>query len=118
MNDKDDKIIQDFLNQHRLEMADNGFSERVMESLPQRQTSLISGLWSTLIIILMVVYFVASHCINNIRQLLEGLYHLFLPVAEKLPAMASDTSLTTAILLLMLFLFAESLQDCLAVMDE
>ena len=44
MNDKDDKIIQDFLNQHRLEMADNGFSERVMESLPQRQTSLISCL--------------------------------------------------------------------------
>lgn len=61
MNDKDDKIIQDFLNQHRLEMADNGFSERVMESLPKRQTSLISCLWSTLIIILMVVYFVASH---------------------------------------------------------
>lgn len=118
MNDKDDKIIQDFLNQHRLEMADNGFSERVMESLPQRQTSLISCLWSALIIIIMVVYFVASHCINNIRQLLEGLFHLILPVAERLPSMVSDTSLSSAILLLMLFLFAESLQDCLAVMDE
>lgn len=118
MNDKDDKIIKDFLNQHRLEMADNGFSERVMESLPQRQTSLISCLWSALIIIIMVVYFVASHCINNIRQLLEGLFHLILPVAERLPAMVSDTSLSSAILLLMLFLFAESLQDCLAVMDE
>ena len=57
MTENDDLLIQQFLAPGRTDIADNGFSLRVMRSLPQR-SNLVSRLWTGFCCSLAVLLFV------------------------------------------------------------
>lgn len=57
MVDNDDILLKDFLQANKQEVADNGFSRRVMNRLPERKAQLLSYLLSAVSIVLAVVLF-------------------------------------------------------------
>lgn len=75
MMEKDDKLIQDFLQGYKQELADNGFSHRVMQQLPTTQRA---QLWSDLLnvacIMMCCIWFYACDGIHTLGQLLENLF--------------------------------------------
>lgn len=58
MMENDDKLLADFFAGNRQEIADNGFTRRVMHRLPDR-TQRISQLWTAFCSTLALVLFVA-----------------------------------------------------------
>ena len=46
MTEMNDKLLKDFFSEHKQEIADNGFSRRVMKSLPNR-SSKVARIWTT-----------------------------------------------------------------------
>lgn len=52
-----DKLLQDFFSENKQEIADNGFSHRVMHHLPDRRNRLVH-IWTNLMIVLGIVLFV------------------------------------------------------------
>ena len=74
MTDKDNIIIEDFFKQAaQQQIEDNGFTERVMQNLPDTQTSMVrrlSRLWSLFCILVAVGLFFAFGGL----QVLEGLF--------------------------------------------
>lgn len=56
-DNKDDKMVERFLMEHSGEMADNGFSRRVMRSLPDRAlryNRIWTAVYAVVVVILMV----------------------------------------------------------------
>ena len=58
-NDYKDKFLEDFFAANRHDVADDGFTRRVMRRLPQRHNRLAQA-WNTLCILLAAVLFVAA----------------------------------------------------------
>lgn len=58
MMENDDKLLASFFAEHQQEIADNGFSRRVMRRLPDR-TRHLSQLWSACCFTLALVLFIA-----------------------------------------------------------
>ncbi|MDO4163078.1 MAG: DUF5056 domain-containing protein [Bacteroides sp.] len=56
MQENDDKLIEQFLAAGKQEIADNGFSRRVVQRLPRRE-SLLSRLWTGFCFALALVLF-------------------------------------------------------------
>jgi len=46
MTELDDKLLNQFFSEHKQEIADNGFSRRVIKNLPDRSLK-ISKVWTT-----------------------------------------------------------------------
>ena len=74
MEDKDELLLKDFFKEHRQEIADNGFSRRVMNRLPERRVWLLSNVLSVLTAILAVGLFVVN---GGVRLLGETLREVF-----------------------------------------
>lgn len=76
MMENNDKLLEEFFADNRHEIADNGFSQRVMHRLPTRSRQL-AQIWSICGFTLVVVLFVALdgiHLLGNaILQLLNNL---------------------------------------------
>lgn len=56
MTEMDDKLLKDFFSEHKQEIADNGFSRKVMKSLPDRNLRLLN-IWTTCCGALAVILF-------------------------------------------------------------
>ncbi|MDE6347118.1 MAG: DUF5056 domain-containing protein [Bacteroides sp.] len=58
MMENDDRLLTSFFAEHRQEIADNGFSRRVMRRLPDRSRHL-AQLWSAFCFTLAIALFIA-----------------------------------------------------------
>ena len=45
MKNKDDILLKQFFDQHKQQIADNGFSEKVMQCIPQQQSARPYIIW-------------------------------------------------------------------------
>ncbi|MGI6223418.1 MAG: DUF5056 domain-containing protein [Prevotella sp.] len=111
MNDNDERFVQRFFNEHRREIEDNGFSQQVMRSLPKKQSPLIMYLWSAIGILAMIVYFIAAHCITDVKYIFNLTYHWLMTLVSKSPDIIFNIPLMITVLFLCLFMLKELIQD-------
>lgn len=78
MTENDDKLLAGFFVENRHEIADNGFTRRVMRHLPDH-TRRISQLWVTFCFTLALVLFFA---LDGVRLVLDTLRELFTAAAQ------------------------------------
>lgn len=74
MMENDDKLLRQIFADNRLELADNGFSRRVMRSLPRR-TNRLYQVWNVLCFSLAAVLFVALDGVELIIGTLREVFH-------------------------------------------
>ena len=69
-----DRLIEQFLKQSRQEIADNGFTERVMRGLPEIQTQRewLPVVWNGVMITVAIVLFVL---LGGVSLVENALYH-------------------------------------------
>lgn len=76
MMENDDKLLKQFFADNRPEIADNGFSRRVMRCLPNRSQRL-SQIWSACCFTLALVLFVTLDglqlVLNTLRETFDAL---------------------------------------------
>ncbi len=78
MMETNDKLIRDFFGEHKQEIADNGFSRRVMHRLPDRQRKL-TRLWKACVAtILLVLFFV----FGGLQGLIGTLRDIFVSMVQ------------------------------------
>lgn len=73
MTENDDKLLSAFFAGHRQEIADNGFSRRVMHRLPDRSRRL-AQLWSICCFTLALVLFIT---LDGLQLILGTLHETF-----------------------------------------
>lgn len=75
MKEIDDKVLADFFQKEKKEIADNGFSRRVMNSLPDREKRL-SNIWAMFCtaigIILFFLFNGLDAILNILREAFDG----------------------------------------------
>lgn len=76
MQENDDKLLEEFFAAGKQEIADNGFTHRVMRHLPNRESRL-SRIWTTFCFTLSIVLFIAFDglqlMLNMLREVLDNL---------------------------------------------
>ena len=67
-----DKLIEQFMKQSRQEIADDGFTERVMRGLPERkpQRDWLPEVWNVVMIVAAIILFVAFGGVTAIKNAL------------------------------------------------
>ena len=67
-----DRLIEQFMKQSRQEIADNGFTERVMCGLPERkpQYGWLPEMWNLVMIVVALILFVAFGGVTTIQNAL------------------------------------------------
>ena len=78
-NDYKDKLLEDFFAANRHDVADDGFTRRVMRRLPQRHNRLAQA-WNTLCILLAAVLFVAA---GGVQLVWATLQETFIGLVEQ-----------------------------------
>lgn len=75
MENRDDKLITDFLGKHKVEIQSDGFSKRVLNRLPekQRRTGWIVPLFT-------LIGVVVSAFLIDIREIFENIFSLIMNV--------------------------------------
>lgn len=77
MTKTNDKLVADYMASHRTEVADNGFSRRVMKRLPHRTSRLhrLTSLWNTACALIAVGLFIARDgfqvILHSLRETVE-----------------------------------------------
>lgn len=103
VNDGDERLLRDFFADCRVEVPDDGFSEKVMASLPSRKYARLEQIWLTLCLLLGTAAFVME---NGWRRIQEGLSSLHGGLAwdfvQHLPSWADILPHTSANLLTVL----------------
>ena len=78
-NDYKDNLLEDFFAANRHEVADDGFTRRVMRRLPQRHNRLAQA-WNVLCILLVAVLFVAA---GGVQMVWATLQETFIGLVEQ-----------------------------------
>lgn len=73
MNNTDDQLINKFMQAHKREISDNGFSRRVLHRLP-RQTRILADLLTAISIIVSGILFYAFDGITLIYQAIAPVF--------------------------------------------
>ena len=99
MNENDDLLIQQFLAPLKTdEVADDGFSLRVIHALPNRRQERQSRVWTVFCLVVGALLFLFTH---SWETLLSGLRHF---VVDTLPQVnLVYTALTVLVLLILVF---------------
>lgn len=74
MVDKDDILLKNFLQANKQEVADNGFSRRVMNRLPERRAVLLSYFLSAVSVVLAVAIFFVQDGVSIIGSALREVF--------------------------------------------
>ncbi len=74
-----DIILKDFFDKNRREIADNGFSQRVMRHIPHRRSNKLAQLWSWGGVSLALLLFFA---LDGWREMLSILCETFVQTAQ------------------------------------
>lgn len=69
--EQEDMLLEQFFNQQRFEVADDGFSQGVMRLLPDRARRL-NRLWTALCMVVAVVFFIVERGWSAIVGSVEG----------------------------------------------
>ncbi len=92
-DDADEKLLQSFFADCRVEVPDDGFSQKVMASLPVRKHARLEQIWLTLCLLLGASAFVVENGWGRILDVLSALkMELLLAFARQLPHMANALS--------------------------
>lgn len=67
-----ERLIEQFMKQHRQEIADDGFTERVMRGLPERkpQHDWLPTIWNAVMMTLALVLFIAFGGVELVKDAL------------------------------------------------
>lgn len=99
-DDGAEKLLQSFFADCRVEVPDDGFSQKVMASLPVRKHARLEQIWLTLCLLLGASAFVVENGWERILDVLSALkMELLLAFARQLPHMANSLSHTSVSLL-------------------
>lgn len=101
MMENDDKLIISFFAANRQEIADNGFTRRVMRHLPDR-THRISQMWVTFCFTLALVLFFV---LDGLQLVLDTLRETFMVAAHSEAAQLEPKSLAVAGIVLLYLLY-------------
>ena len=71
MENKDDELLRQFFAQHTFELADNGFTQQVMQKLPRRLVNL-NRIWVFFCCLLGVVFLLVSNALNQLRMVFSN----------------------------------------------
>ena len=71
MENKDDELLKQFFAQHTFELADNGFTQQVMQKLPRRLVNL-NRIWVFFCCLLGVVFLLVSNALNQLRMVFSN----------------------------------------------
>lgn len=74
MVDKDDILLKDFLQANKQEVADNGFSRRVMNRLPERRAVLLSYVLTAVSLVLAVALFYVQGGVGIVSNALREVF--------------------------------------------
>lgn len=99
MTEMDDKLLKDFFGEHKQEIADNGFSRRVMKNLPDRSLR-ISRIWTTCCGALALILFFA---LDGLQAIIGVLRETFVSMVEYGTANLDIKSLAFAGIVLLFF---------------
>lgn len=92
-DDGDEKLLESFFADCRVEVPDDGFSQKVMASLPVRKHARLEQIWLTLCLLLGASAFVVENGWGRILDVLSALkMELLLAFARQLPHMANALS--------------------------
>lgn len=78
MTEVDDKLLKQFFSEQKQDIADNGFSTRVMARLPNRTSKLASILISICMILTVILFFV----LDGIHAILGILREIFVSAVQ------------------------------------
>ena len=99
MMENEDKLLEQFFADNRQEIADNGFTRRVMHRLPANGHRL-SQIWTTFCFTLALVLFIA---LDGLQLVLDTLYETFNgPIMNGASELDPKSLLIAAIVLLYL----------------
>ena len=92
-DDGDEKLLESFFADCRVEVPDDGFSQKVMASLPVRKHIRLERIWLALCLLLGASAFVVENGWGRILDVLSALkMELLLAFARQLPHMANALS--------------------------
>lgn len=98
-DNKDDILICRFFSECSADIADNGFSRRVMKRLPARGAGRAGRLWQIVCLIAGVAFFILNHGWDVLTGCLKGI------VADIVTLDASGMSPTALLISLQVFVF-------------
>lgn len=101
MTENNDKLLESFFAESRQEVADNGFSRRVMRSLPRRSNRL-ARLWTAMGFTLAAVLFV---WMDGVQLTWDILRETFTATVESGMAHADPKSLVIAVAVLLYLMY-------------
>ncbi|NDV58699.1 DUF5056 domain-containing protein [Bacteroides sp. 519] len=78
MTEIDDKLLTQFFDEQKQNIADNGFSTRVMRGLPNRSSKLYSIIVSFVAVLSVILFFV----FDGIHAILSTLREVFVTVVQ------------------------------------
>lgn len=96
-NKQDDRLLQAFFAESKQEIADNGFTRRVMQHLPGRKQR-IMYVWNVLIIAVSTTIF---FCFDGVEAVGHTLAEAFGNMLQTNPISIDSQSLTVAVLVLL-----------------
>ncbi|MGC3977250.1 MAG: DUF5056 domain-containing protein [Paludibacteraceae bacterium] len=70
MENKDNKIVENFFNQYKEEIVDDGFADKVLKSFPEKR----NNYW--IVPVFGLIGFYITVLLIDIRQMIAGLYLL------------------------------------------
>ncbi len=108
MMENDDKLIEQFLSPGRREIADNGFSNRVMRNLPERKPLLISEVLNVLGFVLAAVLFIS---LDGLQITKETVVEFIDTVAEHGAEMQVDIHSLAIVVIVLLFLAYKKIES-------
>ncbi len=73
MMENDDKLLQQFFDTHRQDIADNGFSRHVIRNLPVR-VNRIGRIWTALCTVACIVFILVSGALDWLLNRIISLY--------------------------------------------
>lgn len=99
MTEMNDKLLKDFFGEHKQDIADNGFSHRVMRNLPDRSLR-ISRIWTTCCGALALILFLA---LDGLQAIAGVLREVFISMVQYSAANVDFRSLLVAGAVLLFF---------------
>lgn len=96
MTEIDDKLFKDFFAEQKQEIADNGFSRRVMHHLPNRSNRLSQ--WCTTII--MAIAVILFFTLNGFQAVIATLREVFVNMVQSGASNLDPKSLLIAVVVL------------------
>ena len=101
MMENNDKLLEQFFTDNRKEIADNGFTRRVMHRLPNHSRRL-SQIWTVFCFTLALVLFVS---LNGLQLVLGTLRETFTSAVESGTTQLDPKSLIIAGIVLLYFIY-------------